>query len=125
MTTELQTVWEVAKEAEERARSFPYPEMPKPPNREGYKTGREYGKAVGDYEEAKAAMRIARTAWNTGQAEAEEWFKAELAKILRLEGHPKFDALYRIAWQEGHSSGFSEVANYADTLAELLREETP
>jgi hypothetical protein len=123
MTTELQTAWDVAEEAERRAWSFSYPEMPKAPKREDYKTGREYGRAVGDYEDAKEAVTAQRRAWEDGQTEAEQWFKTELARALRLEGHPKFDALYRIAWQEGHSSGFSEVANYADTLAELLRED--
>lgn len=46
--------------------------------------------------------------------------KAALAKELGLEGHPKFDKLYTIAYQHGHSSGFNEVAMYAEEFSELL-----
>lgn len=47
--------------------------------------------------------------------------KAALAAELGLTDHPKLDALYQLAWEHGHSSGFDEVANYFREFAELLK----
>ena len=48
-------------------------------------------------------------------------FRADLLAELGITEHPKADTLFRIAWDRGHSSGFSEVANEAVALVELLR----
>lgn len=47
--------------------------------------------------------------------------KARLAADEGIAGHPKLDALYSLAWQYGHSSGFSEVESYFREFAELLK----
>jgi hypothetical protein len=47
-------------------------------------------------------------------------FKADLLRHLGIEGHPKAEKLYEIAWDEHHSSGLREVAYFAEALAELL-----
>lgn len=47
-------------------------------------------------------------------------FKADLADELGLTGHPKWDKLFDIAWEEEHDCGYEAVYNYASTLAELL-----
>ncbi len=52
--------------------------------------------------------------------DAELQFKADLADELGLTGHPKWDKLFDIAWEEEHDCGYEAVYNYASTLAELL-----
>ena len=37
-----------------------------------------------------------------------------------LVGHPKADKLYELAWDYGHSSGYSEITSYYADLADLL-----
>lgn len=106
------TVYDVAAEATNRADKIEYPPMPAAPNRGDYDTPQKYGRAVGRYEAEKEKVRAARDQWSTKQADVEQWFKTEIARVLELEGHPKFDTLFRIAWSEGHSSGFNEVAIY-------------
>lgn len=44
----------------------------------------------------------------------------DLEKEYNLSGHPKASKLYEIAYDMGHHSGMEEVANYYDTLSELL-----
>lgn len=55
------------------------------------------------------------------RGELQGQFKVALAKYLGLVGHPKFDRLFDMAWEDGHSEGYYSVAQHADTLAELLR----
>jgi hypothetical protein len=38
-----------------------------------------------------------------------------------LVHHSKADMLYALAWEMGHSSGFSEVENYYRDMAPLLK----
>lgn len=47
--------------------------------------------------------------------------KADLESDYSLSSHPKRDALWTIAWEEGHSSGYHEVVNWYEKLAELLK----
>lgn len=47
--------------------------------------------------------------------------KNDLAKKFDLVGHPKLDQLYDLAWEFGHSSGYSEVATYFADISVLLK----
>lgn len=54
-------------------------------------------------------------------------FKADALYDVGLQGpngqgHPKADKAFALAWDHGHSSGFSEVYNYLQELAELLED---
>ena len=51
----------------------------------------------------------------------EEEFKKDLFEDLGIEFNPKRDKLYSLAWEKGHSSGFSEVYNYACELVDLIQ----
>lgn len=115
------SAWDIAAEFTAKAQTIHYPEMPKKPER-GEMSASAYGRAVAKYEQAKDRARDVRLEYRAKQNECDEEFKAALAKELGLAGHPKYDLLFRMAWEEGHSSGYSEVANYADTFAELLRD---
>lgn len=112
---------DIAQQFTQRSRSIPYPEMPKKPER-GEMSARDYGRAIGVYEQARDEALKGRDEYRVKGAECDADFKAALAKELGLAGHPKYDVLFRLAWEEGHASGYSEVANYADTFAELLRD---
>ena len=48
-------------------------------------------------------------------------FRRDLFRSLDIADHPKADKLYELAWEEGHSSGYEEVLNYAEDFVELLR----
>jgi hypothetical protein len=48
-------------------------------------------------------------------------FKRDLFDQHGVTGHPKAERAFQLAWDYGHSSGFQEVANYFDDLADLLK----
>lgn len=51
----------------------------------------------------------------------ENAFKKALAEEYGVVGNPKFEQCYNIAWNYGHSSGFSDVENYFHIIVELIR----
>ena len=57
----------------------------------------------------------------TQEAREIELSKARMADKHRLERNEKFEKAWKIAWDEGHSSGLAEVESYFDKLAELLK----
>lgn len=65
-----------------------------------------YLKAKSDYE--KEETRIIRK------------FENDLKEELGITDNPKADLLISKAWDLGHSSGFSEVFNYAQDLVDLI-----
>lgn len=48
-------------------------------------------------------------------------FKEDLFKEHGVEGHPKAEKCYAIAYDHGHSAGMSEVANYFEEFVELIK----
>ena len=48
-------------------------------------------------------------------------FREDLFKELGIENNPKRDELFGIAWEMGHSSGFSEVYYIATDLVRLIK----
>lgn len=55
------------------------------------------------------------------EAQDIEAAKAEVAEDHGLERNKKFDLAWAIAWDHGHSFGISEVKNYFNELADLIR----
>lgn len=51
----------------------------------------------------------------------DEEFKQELYKCYGVEGNPKAEALWRLAWEYGHSAGYSEVLNYWQDMVDLIK----
>jgi hypothetical protein len=49
-------------------------------------------------------------------------FHGGLAKEYGLLGHPKERKVWELAWEEGHSSGYSTVEQYYDQFSELVRD---
>lgn len=50
-----------------------------------------------------------------------ETHKESLAAKFEVTGHPKLDLCYDLAWEHGHSSGFSEVEYYFSDLVQLIK----
>ena len=61
-----------------------------------------------------------RDRWEEERKEHER-FKARLFKKHEVENNPKREACYKLAWDYGHSSGFSEVESYFSDLVELIK----
>ena len=59
-------------------------------------------------------------AYQAENARLIEKFKRDLFEELGISDHPKREKLYSLAWELGHSTGFSEVVSYAEQLSELL-----
>ena len=79
-----------------------------------------YAKALRAYEKAMPAHREARDAHRAEDNRLREQFRADLEAEYGLTGHPKADKLWALAWEDGHSSGFNEVALHYDRFAELV-----
>jgi hypothetical protein len=115
-------IQEVAQFYSDLLHGLEYPKIIAKPKREDFKNNESYGKAMDMYELLDRQERTERIReYNKTQREIEVEFKAELLKRLELEGNPKADKLYSMAWDRGHSSGLSEVASIAENLAELIR----
>lgn len=55
--------------------------------------------------------------------EIKEDFKDALFVLHKVSDHPKRERCFEIAWEHGHSSGFSEVEIYFNDIVELLKVE--
>ena len=53
--------------------------------------------------------------------ELENEFRSVLQHTYRLDGNPKADKVWSMAWELGHSSGYSEVEIWYQKLAELVK----
>lgn len=51
----------------------------------------------------------------------EAQFKADLLAYHEVVDHPKADLCFNLAWEHGHASGYSEVANYFSEFVELIK----
>ena len=54
-------------------------------------------------------------------ARLEAEFKKDLLEEVGLLDHSKGEMVYNLAYQYGHDAGLSEIMNYADDLAELVK----
>jgi hypothetical protein len=60
--------------------------------------------------------------WREQEEQLRQGFKSALFKELGITGHPNAEKLFQIAWDRGHSYGYSEVYNEALELVNLIRE---
>uniref|UniRef100_A0A7C5URI6 Uncharacterized protein n=1 Tax=candidate division CPR3 bacterium TaxID=2268181 RepID=A0A7C5URI6_UNCC3 len=51
----------------------------------------------------------------------EKKFKNFLAKKYKVEGNPKLDKAFEIAWEFGHPHGYDEVEYYFSYLVDLIK----
>lgn len=97
---------------------------PKPPEPElsfNEKLDSGYYKSKLPYPSLKDPERgIKRQAYQADDARLYQEFKQDMFKSYGVENHPKVEVAWRIAWDHGHASGYSEVDLYFSELAELL-----
>jgi len=84
------------RELEEEIRTIPYPGLPHPD---------------------REARRAYRSAINEKVAE----YKKVCLNAHGIADHPKADAIWDFAWEEGHSAGLQEVDGWVIRLAELVK----
>lgn len=76
-----------------------------------------------DFDKYDYVVKYPPETWNDvveGGLALKEQFKADLFEDLGIVGNPKADVLFRLAWELGHLSGYSEVYYYASDLVELI-----
>lgn len=111
----------VLKEIEAAEEALVYPARPEKPTKDEKESNAAYGARLDVYEEQKHAYRVAVENYRDRLGTIGAEFKTKMAKALGIADHPKAKLLMQIAWEHGHSSGYREVAIYAEELAELLR----
>ena len=73
-------------------------------------------------DDLKAEERKRRAADQERQNELDAQFRAEALKDVGLANHPKKDAIFARAWEEGHSGGYADVLCELEELAQFLHE---
>jgi hypothetical protein len=70
----------------------------------------------------EAKRKELRQEWNRKEAENVAHLRQVLSERYGVsEASEKFQKVFEIAWSRGHSSGFNEVSNCFDEMADLLR----
>lgn len=103
---------------------IPYPERPKKPillHKATAKEAREYAEKLAAYEDRMVEWHDLITEYKKEDSRLYWQFKNDLLKELGITDHPKAQRLFDIAWDKGHSMGYSEVYSEAEELADLLR----
>jgi hypothetical protein len=80
-----------------------------------------YSKALVEKVVDEEKYKEARLLYNRASADRSEEFKNDLFVEFGVEDNPKREQCYGIAYDMGHSNGFSEVYNYFDQLVELIK----
>lgn len=62
-----------------------------------------------------------RKAYRDRDKELKAKFRDDIEAEYDMTGHPKADKLWELAWEYGHSAGYSEVAIYYAELVELAK----
>jgi hypothetical protein len=120
MKKEFESVSDIATYYEELYRSVEYPKFTPKPNRKDFSNNASYGVALDEHEAKELSDKKLRQAYNEKTGEITAEFKKALLKFLSVDKHPKKDELWRLAWEHGHSSGYHDVALYADEFSELM-----
>jgi len=62
----------------------------------------------------------AKKMYHARDAEIHALFVRDLAEEFGMSDHPKKDAVFALAWEYGHSGGYTEVHNYYMDLVGLV-----
>jgi hypothetical protein len=104
---------------------LPYPPRPAKPTLPKNPTPEDYRKHADDMEvHAQAVTKCLKEMdkYHAEQARLDTLFKQDALAEVGLTNHPKADKAYGLAWENGHSSGLSEVYNHLLDYAELLKD---
>jgi hypothetical protein len=101
-----------------------YPERPRKPvmGDRSVQGVRAYADALEKWEHDMVSHRIKLSVFRDEQVKLDERFKQDVLRENGLVGHPKAEKVFALAWEEGRSSGYSEVADRVERLAELVKD---
>jgi len=118
MDTTLDSVVEIAEAAR---RTLYYPVTPTRPVKVISESNVAYGARLDSYAAMVTAYRKAFKEYRDAVCAIDEAFRTSLLEALGVAKHPNAMKMYNMAWAYGHSSGYREVADYAEELATLLK----
>ena len=81
---------------------------------------RRHASELDKYENERESRQAAIDAYNAESRRLEDLFKRDALDDVGLFGHPKAEKAFNMAWDRGHSAGYSEVYSELQDLAELL-----
>ena len=114
--------YDIAFEYAAKYAAIKYPEnLTKPVHHAGI-SHEAYGRLLDGYERERKTLHEVRAACNKECRKIELEFKEAIGREFGILENPKFEALYTIAWEQGHSSGFTEVAQWVALLAPLIED---
>jgi hypothetical protein len=82
-----------------------------------------YEKACRDEYSSKLPYNGNREAYQEDQRRLNTQFQRDLEVEHGVENNPKREKLFDIAWSQGHSAGYSEVAIHYDEMVVLIQEQ--
>ena len=85
-----------------------------------YKKCEYCGSKYKDKEEEKK-YTVAKLKYRHEDAAMLEKLKQDLIREAGIEGHPKADTLWNLAYGQGHSAGFQEIHNQFFELLDLVK----
>ncbi len=87
-----------------------------------YRPGNVYDAVRDGHYDSKLEWKDDKRAYHLDQARLQDIFKHDLFEEYGVEGNPKAERCYAMAWEHGHSSGLSEVSIYFAELVTLIKD---
>lgn len=100
--------------------SLEYPMKPIKPVKVKGESNTNFGERMDIHELDLSHWRLLVKDYRDAGNRINSTFKKELLEALGIAKHPKADMLYDRAWEDGYSSGYSEVTMIAEDLVNLL-----
>jgi hypothetical protein len=97
------------------------PSRPLPPRDPTPEKARQWALDLERYNEEKLAYDVARVVYEEKVVCAKMKFKSDILKLYGLTDHPKADAIFNMAWEEGHSAGLATVDIWVAKLMDLVK----
>lgn len=83
--------------------------------------GKDFGKKyVVEISVDEVDYKKVRDAYYAEENRLYEKFKQDLFEEYEVENNPNREKAFSLAWENGHSSGYSEVAGYFDDYVDLI-----
>ena len=121
MSNEYSDTYEIATKYSTLIHDLVYPTKPNKPYESDFgKNYRAYADAREKYDEDMIQYRNYLNKYREQENNYLNQFQIDLLEYLEISNHPKASKLYSMAWEDGHSSGLSEVGMKAEWLVELL-----
>jgi hypothetical protein len=76
-----------------------------------------------DFKKYENQYKFGTSEYVTREGQLHQDFREDALNEVGMLGHAKADKLYSMAWEHGHSAGFSEVFFWVQDLARLLRDD--